>query len=188
MAENMAVEPEEELEEDVFEIPEVLEDVMLFALERAKEAILDEDPEEEEDDEHPVLDGSVPFSVVNVRGNYFVQLHGADSEEAIISSAAAAMAAAKGASAYALCFDGFVDDEETGHRDAVIVEGGMPGLETGVVAYAAYRTLGEVKMFDGEFVLLGGCNNYMAELGAPESYADADIDPRYIVPAEADAE
>ena len=169
------------------EIPEVLESLLLFALDECKDHILNDAAEEvtpvgadPEDTREVVLDGSVPFTVLAVKDNLFIETHPGDTAEACYASARHTVAGARGATAYVLCYDGYVETDD-GNRDCIIAEGGMPGEEEGFAVGYLYRKVGEVTIFDGDPVFIGPAPNFMAELKEVSAYDDADIDDRYKV-------
>ena len=170
------------------EIPEVLESLLLFALNECKDHILNDaaeqvtpvDAEEGEDDREIVLDGSVPFTVLAVKDNLFIETHPGPDAEACFASAEHTVAGARGATAYAFCYDGYVETDD-GTRDCLIAEGGLPGEDEGYAVGLLYRTVGEVTLFEGEPVYIGPAPNFMAGLKEVSAYDDADIDERYLV-------
>ena len=170
------------------EIPEVLESLLLFALNECKDHILNDaaeqvtpvDAAEDEDNREIILDGSVPFTVLAVKENLFIETHPGDSPEACYASAEHAVSGARGATAYALCYDGYVETDD-GTRDCIIAEGGLPGEDEGYAVGMLYRTISEVKMFESEPIYIGAAPNFMAGLKEVSAYDDADIDERYKV-------
>ena len=169
------------------EIPEVLESLLVFALNECKDHILNDSAEQvtpvgDEDAEarEIVLDGSVPFTVLAVKDNLFIETHPGDSPEACYASAQHTVEGARGATAYAFCYDGYVETD-AGNRDCIIAEGGLPGEDEGYAVGYLYRTIGEVKMFDADPCYIGPAPNFMAGLKTVEEYDDADIDERYLV-------
>ena len=173
--------------EEMPEIPEVLEALLLFALDECKDHILNDSADEvtpvdgeDEDSREVVLDGSVPFTVLAVKDNLFIETHPGPDAEACYASARHAVAGARGATAYALCYDGYVETDD-GTKDCIIAEGGIPGEDVGFAVGYLYHTVGEIKMFDSDPVYIGPAPNFMAGLKEVSAYDDADIDERYKV-------
>lgn len=168
------------------EIPEVLESLLVFALNECKDHMLNDAAEQvtpvegEADDREIILDGSVPFTVLAVKDNLFIETHPGPDADACYASAQHTVAGARGATAYAFCYDGFVETD-AGVRDCIIAEGGLPGEDEGFAVGYLYRTLGEVKMFEAEPVYIGPAPNFMAGLKTVDEYEDEDIDERYLV-------
>jgi len=99
--------------EDIPAMPEGLQRVLMEALEQGKAD----------------LEGGydiVPFTMLVAGGNLFTERHPGDTTEECYASARHAVEGARGALAYALCYDGYLDTDE-GMKDAVIAEGGAPG-------------------------------------------------------------
>lgn len=169
------------------EIPEVLESLLVFALNECKDHILNDATDEVtpvdgdgEDVREITLDGSVPFTVLAVKDNLFIETHPGESPEQCYASAEHAVKGARGATAYALCYDGYVETD-AGTRDCIIAEGGLPGEDEGYAVGLLYRTVGEVKMFEAEPCYIGPAPNFMAGLKDVSEYDDVDIDERYRV-------
>ena len=171
------------------EIPEVLESLLVFALNECKDHILNDaaeqvtplDADADDGETHEItLDGSVPFTVLAVKDNLFIETHPGNDADACYASAQHTVAGARGATAYAFCYDGYVETD-AGVRDCIIAEGGIPGEEAGYAVGYLYRTIGEVKMFESDPVYIGPAPNFMAGLKEVSEYDDADIDERYLV-------
>ena len=173
------------------EIPEALESLLVFALNEVKDHILNDAAEEvtpvdAPDETHEIImDGSVPFTVLAVKDNLFIETHPGPSPEAVYASAQHTVAGARGATAYAFCYDGYVETD-AGVRDCIIAEGGIPGDDAGYAVGYLYRTIGEIKMFEAEPVFIGPAPNFMAGLKTFDEYDDEDIDERYLVDAPED--
>ncbi|MCL2826671.1 MAG: hypothetical protein FWD72_04630 [Eggerthellaceae bacterium] len=155
----------ENSETEVPEIPEVLEKVMLFALDEAKEKM---------------QQGAdlVPFSVLVVKDNLFIETHPGDTAEECFDDARHTVEGTRGANAYALCYDGFVETD-AGTVDAVIAEGGIPGEPEGMAIGYLYAINGDEVVFEEEPAYIGEAPNFMAGLKDPEFYDEDDLDPRY---------
>ena len=127
---------------EVPEIPEILEKVLLFSLDEAKEKM---------------TQGSdvVPFTALVVKENLF-------------------------AAAYALCYDGYIEIDD-GVKDALIAEGGVPGEDTGYAVSYLYEMDEEGNVtFEEEPAYVGEAPNFMIALNDADSYAEEDIDEKYL--------
>ena len=134
---------------EVPEIPEILEKVMLFSLDEAKQKLTQSNE-------------VVPFTALAVKENMFIENHPGESVEACFNAARHTVQHAQGAQAYALCYDGYVEVDE-GTKDALIAEGGVPG----------------VVEFEDEPAYIGEAPNFMIALKAPGEYSDDEIDEKY---------
>lgn len=151
---------------EVPEIPEILEKVLLFSLDEAKEKM---------------TQGSdvVPFTALVVKENLFIENHPADSAEECFNLARHTVEHARGAAAYALCYDGYIEIDD-GVKDALIAEGGVPGAEEGYAIAYLYEVDDEgTYTFESEAAYIGEAPNFMAALKEPVAYADDEIDERY---------
>ncbi len=157
------------------EIPEILEKVLLFSLDEAKEKL---------------SQGAeiVPFTALVVKENLFLENHPADSAEECFNLARHTVEHAAGAAAYALCYDGYVEVDD-GVKDAIIAEGGVPGEDAGYAVGYLYEAGedGSVK-FESEPAYIGEAPNFMIALKDADSYADDDIDEKYLEEAEDEEE
>ena len=159
---------------EVPEIPEILEKVLLFSLDEAKEKM---------------TQGSdvVPFTALVVKENLFIENHPADSAEECFNLARHTVEHARGAAAYALCYDGYIEIDD-GVKDALIAEGGVPGADEGYAIAYLYEVDDEgTYTFESEAAYIGEAPNFMAALKEPVAYTDDEIDERYRG-EEADAE
>ena len=149
------------------EIPEILEKVLLFSLEEAKEKL---------------SQGSevVPFTALVVKENLFIENHPGDSAEECFNFARHTVEHARGASAYALCYDGYIEVDD-GAKDALIAEGGIPGEDAGYAVGYLYEVdeAGSVK-FEEEPAYIGEAPNFMVALQDAEAYTEEDIDEKYL--------
>ena len=155
----------ENSETEVPEIPEILEKVMLFALDEAKEKM-------------GQGGDLVPFSALVVKDNLFVETHPGDSTEECFSGAARTVEGARGANAYAFCYDGFVDTD-AGVVDAVIAEGGIPGEPEGMAIGYLYTTKDGTVVFEEDPAYIGKAPNFMAGLKDFEEYDDEELETKY---------
>ncbi len=110
---------------EVPEIPEVLEGALLFALDEAKEIM------ERGDD-------LIPFTVLVVNDNSIIERHSGESTDECFSLAQHTVEGARGADAYAFCYDGYIE-MDSGVQDALIAEGGVPGAEEGHAVCYLYK-------------------------------------------------
>lgn len=149
------------------EIPEILEKVLLFSLEEAKEK-MNQGAE------------VIPFTALVVKENLFIESHPGDTPEDCFKAARHTVENARGSQAYAFCYDGYIEvDDET--KDALIAEGGIPGEEDGVAVGYLYtmNDAGE-PAFESEPAYIGEAPNFMADLNEASQYAEEDIDEKYL--------
>lgn len=156
------------------DIPELLEKVLLFTLDEAKQKLVQEQE-------------VVPFTALAVKDNLFIENHPGESAEACFNFARHTVQNARGAGAYALCYDGYVEVDE-GTKDALIAEGGVPGADEGVAVCYLYETAEDGAVtFEDEPAYIGPSPNFMIALQEPGSYSEEDIDEKYTA-SEEDAE
>ena len=141
----------EQVPADVPAFEGILEAVLLQTLEIGRESL--ESGEE-----------LVPFTALAVGDTLFTETHPADDSEACFAAAQHTVQNARGASAYAFCYDGYVDTDE-GELDAIIAEGGVPGSSEGHAIGYLYTTEGEGEDFrvkiDGTPLYIGQAPNFM---------------------------
>lgn len=101
----------------------------------------------------------VPFTGLAVKENLFIETHPGDDNEKIFLAARKEVQGARGATAYAFCYDGFLKTED-GEVDALIAEGGLPGEEQGFAFGYLYNEDG----VDREVVYIGPAPNFMEGL------------------------
>lgn len=153
--------------EEVPELPEILEKVLLFALDEAKGKM-----EQGED--------VIPFTTLVVKENLFIESHPGESAEECFNFAKHTVEGARGAEAYALCYDGYIETDD-GVKDALIAEGGVPGDETGyAVSYLYSMEEGAEPEFEEEPAYVGEAPNFMSELKDATEYSDAEIEEKYL--------
>ena len=157
---------------DVPEIPEQLERLLVFALDEGKGKL--EGGEE-----------LVPFTVLMVKDNLFLETHPGESAEECFEAAEANVRGARGAGGYAFCYDGYIETDD-GVKDAIIAEGGEPGSDTGYAVAYLYPAADEADSlaFEAEPAYIGEAPNFMAALREPLSYADDEIDEKYVAVSE----
>lgn len=185
------------LDAQVPDIPEELESVLLFALNEVHDNVLaaqaDEveasddasqediaDQSASEADDEVTLDGSVPFTVLAVKDKLFIETHPGNTAEECYASAEHTVRGARGATAYAFCYDGYVESDG-GTRDAFIAEGGIPGADDGYAVGYLYSQVDGIIMFDGEPCYIGTAPNFMAGLKDVSADESEDIDERLVV-------
>ena len=143
MADRM-VDPENNMPEG--DIDDVLKTVILAVLNEAADKM-----EEGKD--------VIPFTGLAVKENLFIETHPGDDAEECFLKARQEVQGARGATAYAFCYDGYIETED-GERDALIAEGGLPGEEQGY----AFGYLYDDEGIDREIVYIGLAPNFMEGL------------------------
>ena len=153
--------------EEVPEIPELCERVILFALDEGKKKLL-------------AKEMLVPFTVLAVKDNLFIETHPGESAEDCYAMAKHTVGGARGADAYAFCYDGYVDTD-AGMKDCIIAEGGVPGGDGYAVGYL-YEVDEEsgIVVVEADPAYIGEAPNFMEDLCDSSVYAEDDIDPRYL--------
>lgn len=159
---------------EVPEIPESLEKVMLFALDEGKAKMSHAD------------DMVVPFTCLVIKDNMFIESHPGESADECFNFAKHTVQGARGAEAYAFCYDGYVETDE-GMMDALIAEGGVPGEDTGFAVCYLYEVAEDGKVtYEEEPAYVGEAPNFMSALKDAAEYADEDIDEKYLDEEEAE--
>lgn len=157
----------ETMPEEVPELPELLEKVIIFALEEMKEKM-----EKGED--------IVPFTCLVVKDNLFMESHPGDTPEQCFADACHTVEGARGADAYAMGYDGYIETDE-GVKDALIAEGGLPGEDAGHAIGYLYTVDDEGNVsFADEAAYIGEAPNFMAALKEADEYAPEEMDQRYV--------
>ncbi|MDO5117198.1 MAG: hypothetical protein Q4D34_01725 [Eggerthellaceae bacterium] len=152
---------------EIPEFPELLEQVLLFTLDEGKEKI-------EQEGE------VVPFSVLVIKDNIFIETHPGEDAEMCFAQAQRTVAGARGADAYAFCYDGYADTD-AGQKDMLIAEGGLPGEDVGyAVGYLYTLKADGTIVFEDEPMYIGEAPNFMAGLKDASEYSDEEIDEKYI--------
>ena len=161
-------------ENEVPEIPEILEKVLVFSLEEAKEKM---------------LNGAdvVPFTSLVVKENFFIENHPGDSVEECFAFAKHTVENARGADAYAFVYDGYIDTDD-GTKDAIIGEGGIPGEDSGYAVGYIYTLSDDKPTFEDQIAYIGEAPNFMSGLKDASSYDEEEIDEKYISEDEIDEE
>ena len=154
-------------EVEVPEIPETLEKVLLFALDEAKQKM---------------LQGAdvIPFTALVVKDNLFIETHPGDDSQECFAAAKHTVEGARGAEAYALCYDGYIETDG-GELDALIAEGGIPGEEAGYAICYLYEMDEEGKVaFEDEPAYVGEAPNFMSALKDASAYGEGEIAQKYV--------
>lgn len=149
---------------EVPEMPEILENVLLFALDEAKEKL--------------AQSGEViPFTCLVVKDNLFIETHPGENPEQCFNAARHTVQGARGAGAYALCYDGYIETDQ-GDRDALIAEGGVPGADEGHAICYLYTVdeSGDGSVtFEEDPAYVGEAPNFMIALKPAGEYSDAEV-------------
>lgn len=163
--------------EEVPELPDILEKVLLFSLEEAKEKM-------EESGEF------APFTALVVKNNLFIETavndDGETSSEESYALARHIVEGARGAAAYAFCYDGYVETDD-GQKDVLIAEGGVPGEDAGHAVGFLYAMNGSGEYeFEPDPAYIGEAPNFMADLKDASEYSESEIEERYLEETEDD--
>lgn len=156
---------------EVPEMPEILERVLLYALNEGRQKM---------DSGEDV----VPFTTLVVKDSVFLETHPGDNAKHCFDLAQHTIEGARGANAYAFCYDGFIETDD-GVRDALIAEGGVPGGDSGYAIGFLYSETGSdagqgAYVFDDSPSYIGESPNFMSKLKDSTEYTEADIDSKYL--------
>ena len=159
---------ETNMAEDTIEIPATLETVLRGSLNDARKRM--EAGEE-----------IVPFTALYEDGVLHMREHPGETVEECFASAKETVAEARSAIAYSFCYDGFVDTD-SGKRDALIAEGGLPGEPYGCAIGLIYKLEEAGPKFWEQPIYVGPASNYMCMFGfddedEPEAEAAGDEAP-----------
>lgn len=161
------------IESDITEVPAIPEDLMenlVYALEEGKKILVAASHGE----------SFAPFTATVALDKVFIESYACDDPEESFEMARTRIENSKGMVSYALCYDGFVDSENSDY-DAIIAEGGMPGSEEGYAIAQIYKSSGDPEKgdvsyeFRGEAIYLGPSPNFAQNLHNPDTYSDAEI-------------
>ena len=153
--------------QEVPEIPDIVANVLLFALDEAK-------------DKMSKGEEVIPFTCLVVKQNLFIESHPGNSSDECFAYARHTVEGALGADAYGFCYDGYINTD-AGIKDAIIAEGGLPGEEVGYAICLLYDTDAEGKVtFNSEPAYVGEAPNFMSKLKDAAEYTDEDIDTKYL--------
>lgn len=149
-------------------MPDVLEQVLLYALNEGRQKM--EAGKE-----------VVPFTALVVKDSVFLETHPGNSATECFDLAQHTVEGARGANAYAFCYDGYIETDD-GVRDALISEGGVPGGDTGYAVGFLYSEKEDgAYEFDDSPSYIGEAPNFMASLKNASEYGETDIDSKYLV-------
>lgn len=148
------------------EIPEILEKVLLFVLEEAKEKM----------NQGADL---IPFTALVVKDNLFMETHPGDSADECFADARQTVEGARGADAYAFCYDGYIETD-AGMKDVLIAEGGIPGEQEGMAIGYLYSLVDEKPVFENEPAYIGEAPNFMSDLKNSDEYSEEELDEKYL--------
>lgn len=136
-------------EVEVPDIPEVLEQILLYCLDHGKNKLLENKE-------------FVPFTALAVKEDLFIETHPGDSTDECFDLARQTVEGVSGATGYALCYDGFLDTDE-GDIDAIIAEGGMAGSPEGFAVCYLYEVDEQGNLlFEEEPAYVGHAPNFMS--------------------------
>ena len=122
----------------------------------------------------------IPFTGLAVKENLFIETHPGDDVEECFLAARREVEGARGATAYAFCYDGYIETED-GMRDALIAECGLPGEEQ---AYA-FGYLYDANGVNREVTYIGPAPNFMENLKL-ELDMEGSLDPLMDVSSDSD--
>ena len=153
--------------EERIQIEPVLESVLLYCLNDAKERM-------------EKGETVVPFSALAVGETLFMEEHAADHPSESFAAARKTVAGARGAQAYGFCYDGFIEVdtafESNAQKDCLIAEGGTPGAAYGHAIGLPYSvdSNGNLK-FNEKPIYVSKALNYMVYL-TPDGEDAIDLD------------
>ena len=70
----------------------------------------------------------IPFTGLAVKENLFIETHPGDTAEDCFLAARREVQGARGATAYAFCYDGYIDTEDSGIQKEIVYIGGAPNF------------------------------------------------------------
>ncbi|MCD8317067.1 MAG: hypothetical protein LUB61_06675 [Eggerthellaceae bacterium] len=153
--------------EEAPELPEILQRTLVFALTEARDKLI-------------AGEEVVPFTCLVVKDNLFLEEHPGETPDECFEWARHTVEGARGADAYAFCYDGYLDTN-MGIKDALIAEGGIPGEDEGYAVAFLYETddEGKVDVSDTEAEYIGTAPNFMSGLKESSEYSEDEIDEIY---------
>lgn len=113
----------------------------------------------------------IPFTGLAIKENLFIETHPGEDANECFTKARQEVQGARGATAYAFCYDGYIETDE-GVRDALIAEGGLPGEPDGY----AFGYLYDDEGVEREIVYIGPAPNFMKHLKL-ELEVESSLDP-----------
>lgn len=151
---------------EVPQMPEILERVLLYALDEGKQKMMDGED-------------VIPFTALVVKDSVFIETHPGNNADECYNFAQHTVEGARGAAAYAFCYDGYVETSE-GVKDALIAEGGVPGASTGYAIGLLYTTdPTQGIIFNNNPSYIGEAPNFMDRLRDASEYAETEIEAKY---------
>lgn len=145
---------------EVPNMPDELNHVLVYALNHGRDL---------------VNDGKmiIPFTVLLVGGKPFLRHHEGSSTTECYKMAQHEVEGARGAQAYALCYDGYLETPD-GPVDCIISEGGVPGADTGYAIGYLYSLDDDGKpKIATTASFIGKAPNFMKDVaGEPEAPVD----------------
>ncbi len=151
---------------EVPQMPEILERVLLYAIDEGKQKM-------------ETGDEITPFTCLVVHESVFIETHPGKEAQECFTLAQHTVQGARGASAYAFCYDGYIETSE-GVKDAIISEGGIPGDADGYAIGLLYTVGPDGKpQFNDSPSYIGKAPNFMDNLRDATEYAEGEIDARY---------
>lgn len=152
---------------EVPQMPEILERVLLYALDEGKQKMA-------------AGNEVVPFTALVVKESVFIETHPGGGADECFNLAQHTVEGARGATAYAFCYDGYVETNE-GVKDALIAEGGIPGAANGYAIGLLYSNDAEQGVvFNENPSYIGEAPNFMDRLKDASEYVDEEIDEKYL--------
>lgn len=152
---------------EIPQMPEILERVLLYALDEGKQKM----SEGQE---------IVPFTALVVKESVFIETHPGENADQCFAAAQHTVSGARGAVAYAFCYDGYIETNE-GVKDAIIAEGGVPGASTGYAIGLLYTGDAESGFeFNNNPSYIGEAPNFMERLRDATEYEETEIDGKYL--------
>lgn len=150
--------PERKIDPNITEVPEmpdVLSSLLAYVVDEGRKRMDEEG-------------GFVPFTALAVGNQLFLESVEGETPDEMYAFAKHTVENVRGADAYALCYDGYLDTE-SGHRDAIIGEGGVPGAIQGEAVGLVYDILedGGRKYYE-PIAYIGKAPNFMIFL-TPET-------------------
>ena len=149
---------EREIDPNVTEVPEiptVLSSLLVYVVEEGEKRFNEQ--------------GSFnPFTALAVGEKLFLEEVDGETPEEMYAFAKHTVEHVRGADAYALCYDGYLDTDQ-GHRDAIIAEGGIPGAIQGEAVGLLYDAKEDgTREYHKPIAYIGKAPNFMIFL-TPES-------------------
>lgn len=140
---------------EVPEMPEVLSSLLQYVVLEGQKK-LDEDGD------------FAPFTAIAVGDTLFIETCEGKTPDEMYAFAKHTVENVRGANAYALCYDGYLDTDE-GKRDAIIGEGGVPGAIQGEAVGLVYDAAEDgTRTYHKPIAYIGKAPNFMIFL-TPES-------------------